>query len=153
MFKTENIKTVAEWLQRAQHIVAFTGAGISTPSGIPDFRSPESGMWHGVDPMQVASIYGLTTPARKPIAPTKWSSSSSPSSSKPSVWRRRGAAWFRVSSVRFRVANSESDRDQLKPGMVCATVKPRNSQLVTFNVLMSRRTAGDRPSVSGPARL
>jgi NAD-dependent deacetylase len=59
MFKTENITTVAEWLHRAQHIVAFTGAGISTPSGIPDFRSPESGMWHGVDPMKVASIYGF----------------------------------------------------------------------------------------------
>jgi NAD-dependent deacetylase len=59
MFKTENVKTVAEWLQRAQHIVAFTGAGISTPSGIPDFRSPESGMWRGVDPMKVASIYGF----------------------------------------------------------------------------------------------
>ena len=59
MFKTENIATVAEWLHRAKKVVAFTGAGISTPSGIPDFRSPESGMWSNVDPMKVASIYGF----------------------------------------------------------------------------------------------
>jgi NAD-dependent deacetylase len=59
MFKTEHISTIAEWLKNAHHIVAFTGAGISTASGIPDFRSPESGMWHNVDPMKVASIYGF----------------------------------------------------------------------------------------------
>lgn len=59
MFKTENIATVAEWLHRAKNVVAFTGAGISTQSGIPDFRSPESGMWSNVDPMKVASIYGF----------------------------------------------------------------------------------------------
>jgi NAD-dependent protein deacetylase/lipoamidase len=59
MFKTENISTVAAWLHHAQHIVAFTGAGISTPSGIPDFRSSESGMWTNVDQMKVASIYGF----------------------------------------------------------------------------------------------
>lgn len=56
---TQNIATIAKWLHNAQHPVAFTGAGISTPSGIPDFRSPSSGMWEAVDPMKVASIYGF----------------------------------------------------------------------------------------------
>lgn len=37
-------ETIAEWLAHAQSAVAFTGAGISTESGIPDFRSP-GGIW------------------------------------------------------------------------------------------------------------
>lgn len=46
-------------LREAKHAVALTGAGISTPSGIPDFRSPESGVWDRVDPVEVASIYAF----------------------------------------------------------------------------------------------
>lgn len=40
----EQLIQVAGWLRRAQRIVALTGAGISTESGIPDFRGPE-GVW------------------------------------------------------------------------------------------------------------
>ena len=43
-------------LKEAKQVVALTGAGISTGSGIPDFRSPESGLWDYVDPMEVATI-------------------------------------------------------------------------------------------------
>ena len=35
---------IARWIAGSDHVVAFTGAGISTDSGIPDFRGPE-GVW------------------------------------------------------------------------------------------------------------
>lgn len=38
------IATIAEWLRAARDVVALTGAGISTESGIPDFRGPQ-GVW------------------------------------------------------------------------------------------------------------
>ncbi len=47
---------LAALLQEAESVVALTGAGISVPSGIPDFRSPGSGLWANVDPMEVAHI-------------------------------------------------------------------------------------------------
>ena len=39
-----HVETIAGWIEECDHLVAFTGAGISTDSGIPDFRGPE-GVW------------------------------------------------------------------------------------------------------------
>ena len=47
---------LAELIRSARSVVALTGAGISVPSGIPDFRSPGTGLWANVDPMEVAHI-------------------------------------------------------------------------------------------------
>jgi NAD-dependent deacetylase len=47
---------LAELIRTARSVVALTGAGISVPSGIPDFRSPGTGLWANVDPMEVAHI-------------------------------------------------------------------------------------------------
>jgi NAD-dependent deacetylase len=47
---------LAELIRSAGSVVALTGAGISVPSGIPDFRSPGTGLWANVDPMEVAHI-------------------------------------------------------------------------------------------------
>jgi NAD-dependent deacetylase len=40
----ERVNTLAEWMAKAKHLVVFTGAGISTESGLPDFRGPD-GLW------------------------------------------------------------------------------------------------------------
>ena len=47
---------LAGLIRSARSVVALTGAGISVPSGIPDFRSPGTGLWANVDPMEVAHI-------------------------------------------------------------------------------------------------
>lgn len=47
---------LAELLEGASSAVALTGAGVSVPSGIPDFRTPTDGLWTKVDPMEVAHI-------------------------------------------------------------------------------------------------
>jgi NAD-dependent deacetylase len=50
------VEELAGLVREARSVVALTGAGISVPSGIPDFRSPGSGLWENVDPMEVAHI-------------------------------------------------------------------------------------------------
>jgi NAD-dependent deacetylase len=50
------IDELAEMVRGSAHTVALTGAGISVPSGIPDFRTPGTGLWANVDPMEVAHI-------------------------------------------------------------------------------------------------
>jgi NAD-dependent deacetylase len=50
------VTKLARLLHDARSAVALTGAGISVPSGIPDFRTPGTGLWANVDPMEVAHI-------------------------------------------------------------------------------------------------
>jgi NAD-dependent deacetylase len=53
---SNDVRRLAELVRGASSVVALTGAGISVPSGIPDFRSPGTGLWEKVDPMEVAHI-------------------------------------------------------------------------------------------------
>ena len=55
------IEDAAELLRKAKRIVILTGAGISSPSGIPDFRSEGSGLWSRDEPMEVASLTAFRT--------------------------------------------------------------------------------------------
>jgi NAD-dependent deacetylase len=50
------IDAAASLISAVGNGVVLTGAGISTPSGIPDFRSPGSGLWSRYNPMEVASL-------------------------------------------------------------------------------------------------
>ena len=45
----ESIEEIADLIVGSKRIVVFTGAGISTESGIPDFRGPD-GLWTKIDP-------------------------------------------------------------------------------------------------------
>jgi NAD-dependent deacetylase len=71
---------VAELIRTSGPVVALTGAGISVPSGIPDFRTPMTGLWENVDPMEVAHI---------------------------SVWRRDPARFWSFYGQRFAVLDGK----------------------------------------------
>lgn len=65
----DQLRQAAHRLFAAEHAVALTGAGISTPSGIPDFRSAGTGLWSFVDPLRVASIWAFR---QDPAAFYRW---------------------------------------------------------------------------------
>jgi NAD-dependent deacetylase len=71
---------LAGLISSAGSVVALTGAGISVPSGIPDFRTPQTGLWANVDPMEVAHI---------------------------SVWRRDPARFWGFYGPRFAVLDGK----------------------------------------------
>ena len=71
---------LAELIQTSGPVVVLTGAGISVPSGIPDFRTPMTGLWANVDPMEVAHI---------------------------SVWRRDPARFWSFYGQRFAILDGK----------------------------------------------
>src|SRR6185436_1935989 len=55
------IEDAAFLIRKAERAVVLTGAGISTPSGIPDFRSEGTGLWSRDEPLEVASLITFRT--------------------------------------------------------------------------------------------
>lgn len=55
------LEDAAALFRGAKRAVVLTGAGISTPSGIPDFRSEGTGLWSRDEPMEVASLSTFRT--------------------------------------------------------------------------------------------
>jgi NAD-dependent deacetylase len=53
------IEIAAQWLRKARKAIVLTGAGVSTESGIPDFRSAE-GLWSRYDPAEYATLGAFT---------------------------------------------------------------------------------------------
>ncbi|MGI8461165.1 MAG: SIR2 family NAD-dependent protein deacylase [Solirubrobacterales bacterium] len=53
---SREVDELASLLIKSRSTVVLTGAGISVPSGIPDFRSPGTGIWENIDPFEVATI-------------------------------------------------------------------------------------------------
>jgi NAD-dependent deacetylase len=55
------LELVARWIRESQRLIVFTGAGVSTESGIPDFRSP-GGIWSKYDPRELTFQKFLADP-------------------------------------------------------------------------------------------
>ncbi|MBB6283953.1 NAD-dependent deacylase [Geobacillus subterraneus] len=51
--------TIASWLAESHRTVVLTGAGMSTESGLPDFRSPRTGLWARFNPSELATVEAL----------------------------------------------------------------------------------------------
>ncbi|NPV89431.1 MAG: NAD-dependent protein deacylase [Firmicutes bacterium] len=60
----EDLAKLAQMFKSSKRAIVLTGAGISTESGIPDFRSPGTGLWEKMDPMEEASRQAF---ARNPV--------------------------------------------------------------------------------------
>lgn len=60
-----SIEYAADLFCQSKRAVVLTGAGISTPSGIPDFRSEGTGLWSRDEPMEVASLSTFRTTPEK----------------------------------------------------------------------------------------
>jgi len=61
----EGIEFAAELFCRSERAVVLTGAGLSTASGIPDFRSEGSGLWSREEPLETASLHTFRTHPEK----------------------------------------------------------------------------------------
>jgi len=61
----KKIQKFAQLILDANNILALTGAGMGTESGIADFRSPGTGMWEKVNPDEFASIHSYVSDTKK----------------------------------------------------------------------------------------
>jgi NAD-dependent SIR2 family protein deacetylase len=87
------VESISHFLAANERLVVLTGAGISTASGIPDYRD-RHGNWKGADPVQFRDFMGDAIARRR-------------------YWTRSYAAWGRFSSAEpndahFAVASMES---------------------------------------------
>lgn len=55
----DNIKEIVRLIKESEKTYALTGAGISTESGIPDYRSPGTGLWEKQNPAKTVSLSAL----------------------------------------------------------------------------------------------
>jgi NAD-dependent deacetylase len=108
------VERLAELVREARRVVALTGAGISVPSGIPDFRTPGTGLWENVDPMEVAHI---------------------------DAWRRDPVRFWRFYGHRFHVLE-DKEPNAAHAALVALERRGRLHAVVTQNIDMLHRKAG-----------
>jgi NAD-dependent deacetylase len=116
---TEAQRRLAELIGSARSVVALTGAGISVPSGIPDFRSPGTGLWEKVDPMEVAHI---------------------------SVWRRDPGLFWSFYGQRFTLLEGKRPNGAHR-ALVALEQAGRLDAVITQNIDGLHRAAGTRELV------
>lgn len=61
----EKLDRLYKMMKNSKSTMVLTGAGMSTESGIPDFRSPKTGLWENMDPMEALSTEVLYNNPRK----------------------------------------------------------------------------------------
>jgi NAD-dependent deacetylase len=113
------VERLADLVRDAGRVVALTGAGISVPSGIPDFRSPGTGLWANVDPMEVAHI---------------------------DAWRRDPGRFWQFYGHRFHVLDGK-EPNAAHAALVELERRGRLEAVVTQNIDMLHRKAGTRELV------
>lgn len=80
----EAIQQASQIIYNSQYAIALTGAGISTPSGIPDFRSQGTGLWTKNNPFRVASLTAFKQRPEvfynwlRPLAESMWQAQPNP---------------------------------------------------------------------------
>ncbi len=107
---------LAGLIRGARSVVALTGAGISAPSGIPDFRSPGTGLWADVDPMEVAHI---------------------------SVWRREPERFWSFYGQRFALLDGKEPNGAHR-ALASLEEAGRLDAVITQNIDGLHRAAGTR---------
>jgi NAD-dependent deacetylase len=112
-------RRLAELIRSARSVVALTGAGISVPSGIPDFRSPGTGLWANVDPMEVAHI---------------------------SVWRREPQRFWGFYGQRFATLEGKRPNDAHR-ALAALEAAGSLDAVITQNIDGLHRAAGTRELV------
>jgi NAD-dependent deacetylase len=113
------VDRLAELVRDAGRVVALTGAGISVPSGIPDFRTPGTGLWANVDPMEVAHI---------------------------DAWRRDPERFWHFYGHRFHVLEDKQP-NAAHAALVELERRGHLQAVVTQNIDMLHRKAGTRELV------
>jgi NAD-dependent deacetylase len=113
---TDGQRRLAELIRSARSVVALTGAGISVPSGIPDFRSPGTGLWANVDPMEVAHI---------------------------SVWRREPERFWGFYGQRFATLDGKQPNGAHR-ALAALEAAGRLDAVITQNIDGLHRAAGTR---------
>lgn len=53
------LKELSQWIVNGNRVVIFTGAGMSTESGLPDFRSSDRGIWEKFNPDELANVQAI----------------------------------------------------------------------------------------------
>jgi len=53
------MEQLTKWLKDSSYTIVYTGAGMSTESGLPDFRSKERGLWEKFNPDELANVQAL----------------------------------------------------------------------------------------------
>src|SRR5439155_5782138 len=117
--RSQALARLAELVRSARCAVALTGAGISVPSGIPDFRSPGTGLWENVDPMEVAHI---------------------------DAWRRDPERFWHFYGERFQSLRDKEPNGAHR-ALVELERRGRLDAVVTQNIDMLHRRAGTRELV------